>query len=166
MADYQPRISEVIDVTKKKAKPVAQKTVTTARTGSSQNATKAPVLKTGKKLALKESRAKRPTVKNTGAMKTALKSTVALVAEPKKAKAHAAKKASIPVGEKTASAMKAASTMADPATTQKTLAKPTLEERYRMVQTTAYLIAEQRGFEGRTDDHWAAAEREIAAKLD
>jgi hypothetical protein len=43
--------------------------------------------------------------------------------------------------------------------------KPTPEERYRMVETAAYFIAEKHGFQGRTDEHWAAAERAIAAKL-
>ncbi|MGB9093225.1 MAG: DUF2934 domain-containing protein [Gallionella sp.] len=42
---------------------------------------------------------------------------------------------------------------------------PTPEERYRMVETAAYFIAEQHGFQGRSDEHWAAAERAIAAKL-
>ncbi|MGC2165242.1 MAG: DUF2934 domain-containing protein [Gallionella sp.] len=40
------------------------------------------------------------------------------------------------------------------------------EERYRMVQTAAYYIAERHGFLGRLDEHWAEAEREIAAILD
>jgi Protein of unknown function (DUF2934) len=43
--------------------------------------------------------------------------------------------------------------------------KPTPEERYRMVQTAAYFIAEQHDFQGRSDEHWAAAERAIALKL-
>ncbi|MDH4216203.1 MAG: DUF2934 domain-containing protein [Gallionella sp.] len=34
-----------------------------------------------------------------------------------------------------------------------------------MVETAAYFIAEQHGFQGRSDEHWAAAEREIAARL-
>ena len=42
---------------------------------------------------------------------------------------------------------------------------PTLEERYRMVETAAYFIAEQHGFHGRSDEHWATAERAIAGKL-
>jgi hypothetical protein len=43
--------------------------------------------------------------------------------------------------------------------------KPSPEERYRMVETAAYFIAEQHGFQGGSDEHWAAAEREIAARL-
>jgi len=42
---------------------------------------------------------------------------------------------------------------------------PTSEERYRMIETAAYFIAEQHGFHGHADEHWAAAEREIAARL-
>lgn len=45
-------------------------------------------------------------------------------------------------------------------------AKPTPEERYRMVETAAYFIAERSGFRGCTTEHWAAAEIEIAARLD
>jgi hypothetical protein len=64
-----------------------------------------------------------------------------------------------------AAAAKAAERKADPSTQNKPAAKPTPEERYRMVETAAYFIAEQHGFQGRSDEHWAAAEREIAAKL-
>lgn len=52
--------------------------------------------------------------------------------------------------------------------TRKSVAKPvppTPEERYRMVQTAAYFIAERHGFEGDATEHWAAAEREIALML-
>jgi hypothetical protein len=49
--------------------------------------------------------------------------------------------------------------------TNKAAVQPTPEERYRMVETAAYFIAEQHGFQGRSDEHWAAAERAIAAKL-
>lgn len=47
----------------------------------------------------------------------------------------------------------------------KKLAKPTPEERYRMVETAAYFIAERSGFQGDSAAHWAAAELEIAALL-
>ncbi|MDP1996189.1 MAG: DUF2934 domain-containing protein [Gallionella sp.] len=40
--------------------------------------------------------------------------------------------------------------------------KLTPEERYRMVQTAAYFIAERNGFGGCSTDHWATAEIEIA----
>jgi hypothetical protein len=44
-------------------------------------------------------------------------------------------------------------------------AKPTPEERYRMVETAAYFIAERSGFRGDSIAHWTAAELEIAALL-
>lgn len=44
-------------------------------------------------------------------------------------------------------------------------AQPTPQERYRMVETAAYFIAQRHGFQGRSDEHWVAAEREVAAKL-
>ncbi len=34
-----------------------------------------------------------------------------------------------------------------------------------MVETAAYFIAERHGFQGRSDEHWAAAELEVAARL-
>ncbi len=52
-----------------------------------------------------------------------------------------------------------------PAKAYRSAENPTPEERYRMVETAAYFIAEQHGFQGGSDEHWAAAEREIAAKL-
>jgi acyl-CoA reductase-like NAD-dependent aldehyde dehydrogenase len=64
---------------------------------------------------------------------------------------------------KTVTAKKAAKKKTSAA--NKKASKPTPEERYRMVQTAAYFIAEQHGFQGRSDEHWAAAERAIAIKL-
>lgn len=48
---------------------------------------------------------------------------------------------------------------------KKPTAKLTPEQRYLMVQTAAYFIAERNGFGGRATEHWAAAEIEIASKL-
>lgn len=39
------------------------------------------------------------------------------------------------------------------------------EHRYRMVETTAYFIAERNGFQGDSAEHWSAAESEIARLL-
>jgi hypothetical protein len=67
-----------------------------------------------------------------------------------------------------APAKKAATTKAKRSTTANKAAGkpiPTPEERYRMVETAAYFIAEKHGFQGRSDEHWAAAERAIAAML-
>ncbi|MEF8713860.1 MAG: DUF2934 domain-containing protein [Accumulibacter sp.] len=43
--------------------------------------------------------------------------------------------------------------------------RPSPEDRYRMVQSAAYFIAEKDGFRGRDTDYWAQAEGEIAAQL-
>lgn len=98
--------------------------------------------------------------------RSATKKTLAPVAEPKKTKPPAVKKTAAPAAKIKAPAKQAAATKATPpAAANKTTAKPTPEERYRMVETAAYFIAEQHGFQGRSDEHWAAAERAIAAKL-
>jgi Protein of unknown function (DUF2934) len=156
-------------MTEKKAKPATKK-VTIIRAGSAAaskpKTTKAEATTTAKKPVVKKPVAISPAAKNPAAKKTAANSTAAVVAEPKKTKASAVKEETIPTAEKKAPAMKATVAMAKPATTQKMVAKPTSEERYRMVETTAYFIAEQHGFNGRSDEHWAAAEREIASKLD
>mgnify|MGYP000109059718 CR=1 FL=1 len=39
------------------------------------------------------------------------------------------------------------------------------EERFRMIQEAAYLIAEQDGFRHHPDHYWFAAERQIAERL-
>ncbi|MDD5301440.1 MAG: DUF2934 domain-containing protein [Gallionella sp.] len=86
--------------------------------------------------------------------------------KPKAAKAApkkvAVKKAAAPAAKKKVPAQKAAT--ARPVA-NKTAAQPTPEERYRMVQTAAYFIAERNGFGGCSADHWVAAELEIAGKL-
>jgi hypothetical protein len=101
------------------------------------------------------------------AKKAAPKKTVAAVSEPKKPKAPAVKKVSAPAAKTTKTpAKQAATTKAkSQAAENKAAVQPTPEERYRMVETAAYFIAEQHGFQGRSDEHWAAAERAIAAKL-
>jgi len=45
------------------------------------------------------------------------------------------------------------------------VAQPSAQERYRMVETAAYYIAERTNFAGCQAEHWAQAEREIAEKL-
>ena len=44
-------------------------------------------------------------------------------------------------------------------------AAPSAEERYRMVESAAYFIAEKDGFQGCSTHYWAEAEQEIAASL-
>ena len=70
----------------------------------------------------------------------------------------------MPAAEKKVTAKKAAAAKAKLAE-NKTAAKLTPEERYRMVETAAYFIAERCGFQGYPPEHWAAAEIEIADKL-
>lgn len=98
--------------------------------------------------------------------KVAGKKTAAAVAAPKKTKTPAVKKASTSAAKIKTPAKKAAigKTKA-PTTENRPAAKPSPEERYRMVETAAYFIAEQHGFQGRSDEHWAAAEHAIAIKL-
>jgi hypothetical protein len=100
------------------------------------------------------------------AKKVAEKKTPAAVAKAKKTKTPAAKKTSTSAAKIKAPAKKAATAKTVPPTTaNRPAAKPSPEERYRMVETAAYFIAEQHGFQGRSDEHWAAAERAIALKL-
>ena len=156
-------------MTEKKIK-LATKKVTTLRAGSAVASkpknTKAEATTTAKKAVVKMPVAKSLAAKNPAVKKTATKSTAAVVAGPNKSKAPAVKEEVIPAAAMKAPAINATVTKAKPATTQKMVAKPTPEERYRIVETTAYFIAEQHGFNGRSDEYWAAAEREIASKLD
>ena len=101
------------------------------------------------------------------AKKVLSKNTEATVSESKKPKSPAAKKASSPTEKNKAPTKHDATTKAKhPAAGNKAAVKLiTPEERYRMVETAAYFIAAQRGFQGHSDEHWAAAERAIAAKL-
>ena len=48
---------------------------------------------------------------------------------------------------------------------KKAPAKPSAEERYRMIQSAAYFLAEKDGFQGPATHYWTLAEREIAAHL-
>lgn len=92
-------------------------------------------------------------------VKTAAKKSPIATAEPKKPKITVVKKAAAPAAEKKAPVRKAVAAKS-PAND-----RPTPEERYRMVQTAAYFIAERNGFQGCSTDHWMAAELEIAARL-
>lgn len=40
------------------------------------------------------------------------------------------------------------------------------EERYRMIQSAAYFLAEKDGFQGSAIDYWTQAERQIADQID
>jgi len=101
------------------------------------------------------------TATKTGVTAAVKKTTV------KKAAAKSSKAAGIVTGKSPikAKAKKPTNSSAKPVSARKMPAKPTPEERYRMVEMTAYFIAERNGFQGDSTEHWAAAEREIAAKL-
>lgn len=105
--------------------------------------------------------------KKPGAKKPLVKSTelTKVVVAPKQSTASVVKKDAIPVADKKTSATKPADKMTNLPAAKKAAAKPSLEERYRMIELAAYFIAEQHGFQGKTDEYWAAAEREIAAQL-
>jgi hypothetical protein len=108
-----------------------------------------PEVEKAPKAAAKKPVAAKPAAKAVAEKKPAAKA----VAEKKPAAAKA-------VAQKKPAAAKAA---AKPA--EKKTAQPSAQERYSMVETAAYYIAERSGFQGCTTDHWAAAEIEIAAKL-
>lgn len=123
---------------KQKTKSASKKVVgakTTARTGSAVSSTAKTV----------------KSATTATAKKAAVKKTSAAIAESDKTKTPAKKTAT--------------GKTSPPAAANKATAKPTPAERYRMVETAAYYIAEQHGFQGRSDEHWAAAERAIALKL-
>jgi hypothetical protein len=79
---------------------------------------------------------------------------------PKKA---AAKKAAI--APKSAAVKKTPAKAPAKSLEKQTVAQPSAQERYRMVETAAYYIAERSNFQGNTVEHWAQAEIEISAKL-
>lgn len=85
-------------------------------------------------------------------------------AKPKRTNSPAVKKAAVPAVARKGTAQKTAAAKARPAA-RKAVAQPSPEERYRMVQTAAYFIAERNGFGGCPSEYWAAAELEIANRL-
>lgn len=135
-----------------KTRPAAKKIATARTTGKVAGKAKSTKTKSA-------STAKTTLVKNT------------VVAAPHKSKAAVVKKEAVSAVKEKAVTKQPLGTMITPQTaisrpvTAKNAAKPTPEERYRMVETEAYFIAERHGFQGRTEEHWAAAEREIAARL-
>ena len=136
-------------MTEKKLKPAAKK-VTPSKTGIRKNSavsSKPEGTKTTAATGAKKTSAKKPVAKKTSVAAT----------KPKKAKTTTAKKAATLAAGKKTPVRKAQA--------EKAVAMPTPEERYRMVETAAYFIAERHGFQGRSDEHWAAAEFEVAARL-
>jgi hypothetical protein len=66
-----------------------------------------------------------------------------------------------------AKAVKKATAKKSPAkkTSNSTTSKISAAERYRMVETAAYFIAERNGFAGSSTDYWIAAEVQIKRML-
>lgn len=124
---------------------------------------------------------KKAAAKKPAASKVAAEGVKAPAAKkaPAEKKAPAAKKATttkasaeaavwpFPSVEKTAEVTKPAAKKAAPKAkvAKQEVAQPSPQERYRMVETAAYYIAERSSFQGNSADHWAQAESEIAAKL-
>jgi uncharacterized membrane protein len=128
------------------------------------------ITKSSEVIDMAEQKAK-PATKKVAAAKAVTTAKKVTLKKPaaKKTAAAAGKKAVTPVAKKvtgTKSRVKKVAITAKPAATKKTEVKPTPEEHYRMVEITAYFIAERNGFQGDSTEYWSAAEREIAAKLD
>ena len=101
-------------------------------------------------------------VKQSAPKKTA---RTAVEAEPKKAKPAAAKAVVAAAASKPATKRAPRKTAGD---ADKAIDQPVAcssEQRYRMVETAAYFIAERNGFHGDAAEHWQVAELEIAQLL-
>lgn len=152
-------------MTEKKSKP-AIKQATSFKTAARKSVAaagrpEAPPLDTAKRTA-RPAAAKKLTTKPAGEKKTAIRVD--------KVDTTAVKKATATVAEKKSATQKlppnkAAATNSRRVDADSRAVKVTPEEHYCMVQTAAYFIAERHGFQGNSDEHWAAAEREIAARL-
>lgn len=95
----------------------------------------------------------------------AVKPKTTKVAATVAARKTTTKKSAAPTVKKTPAAVAEKKAPAKKTAVKKITPKPTPEERYRMVQTAAYFIAERNGFGGCAIEHWAAAEREITSRL-
>jgi hypothetical protein len=100
--------------------------------------------------------------------KLAVKAAVTKKPAAKKTAAPAAKKdapAKKAVLVKKAAPVKRAAAKKTEAVSGEAFEKSVLGDRFRMVQTAAYFIAERQGFGGNPVDHWLAAEIEISRNL-
>jgi Protein of unknown function (DUF2934) len=100
-----------------------------------------------KPVAVKKSATKKPATKKANASKPAVGKATTTASKPKAVKKAASKKAPAKKASKTA------------------LTKISAAERYRMIETAAYFIAERNGFKGNSADNWVAAEAQIAKML-
>ena len=116
------------------------------------------------------------TTSTTATTSTAVKTPATRAATVKKPATTAAAATAAPAPEKKTTAKPAVAPVAadieilqsaptECATPAAMPARPSPEDRYRMVQSAAYFIAEKDGFRGRDTDYWAQAEGEIAAQL-
>jgi len=128
-----------------KAAPASPPTAAAAAAGAAETVTKAP--------------ATRKAATATAENKSPAKQTAAAPATASDAPQPAA---TAPV-EGAAPVETAAPVEAAPAAPA--VARPSAEERYRMVESAAYFIAEKDGFQGCATHYWTLAEREIAVSL-
>lgn len=114
-----------------------------------------------KKTAVKTPVAKKPTATVAAKKKSAAPAEKKTAGAQKKVAATPAAKVAV---KKAASIIKEP-TKAKKAAPAKVWVKPNPEERYRMVETAAYFIAERNNFQGDPTAFWSAAEIEIATLL-
>ncbi len=121
------------------------------------------------------------TTKKTPATKKAATGGTAAAEAPVKEPTPAVKKTATASAERKTPAKKAATPAASanpepapaplptptaaPETDSAAVAKPSAEERYRMIESAAYFIAEKDGFQGCATHYWSVAEQEIALRL-
>ena len=145
-----------------KTKSIAKKVATKA---GSAVAAKPKAAKAGLTTAVKKVVAKKVAAPVDVSKKAKAPAVKKVAAPSVKAKAPTVKKVAVPSIKKEAPAKKVATARKKSGAVNKAVAKPTPEERYRMVQTAAYFIAERNGFQGCSTSHWIDAEKEIAEML-
>lgn len=126
--------------------------------------TKAATKKNSKGETSKPAAAKKTAAKTTVVKKAAVKKPATAVAAKKKTATPAEKSEATPAAKNTA-AIKNKPIKDKKAAPAKVWVKPTPEERYRMIETAAYFIAERSNFQGDPAAFWSAAEIEIATLL-
>jgi Protein of unknown function (DUF2934) len=95
-------------------------------------------------------------------MATATEKKTAVAKKPAAVKKPAAKK---PTVKKASKPSTSKASTAKTSTVKTSTAKISAAERYRMVETAAYFIAERNGFTGNSADYWIAAEAQIKKML-
>jgi len=103
------------------------------------------------------------TVSTTAALAT--KAPTARKAAPVDSKTKATRKKPVQTAAAETEIRKPAPARRRTASTRMAAAKPSAEQRYRMIQAAAYFLAEKDGFQGSATHYWTLAERQIAAQL-